>query len=215
MICSTSEVGAETDPNLGPVGQTRIEAREIFAAKMFQRLFSLPLAGIPEELKTMRLNSGSFRVCDLNRDHFMDEAEARSCSDSYFQGIGRDPVPLYFNPQNGKLIGDNDPVDQKLNRREWEKIHHQLSYGIAVSMISLIKGKELPEMEPLDYVIRNDEKIFLEEQLKYYFQFSDNRWSLNVAESKLEDKAEWTVIDVSILLGRLYNDFIRKFGAKQ
>jgi len=30
----------------------------------------------------------------------------------------------------------------------------------------LDKGKELPEMEPLDYVIRNDEKIFLEEQLK-------------------------------------------------
>merc|ERR1712062_660679 len=148
----------------------RIASREIFANKMFQRLFSLPLAEIPEQLKTMRLNSGSFRVCDLNDDHFMDKTEAQSCSESYFKGIDRDPIPLYFDLKTGKLIGDNDPVDGKLNRREWELIHHQLSYGIAVSMISLIKQKELTEMEPTDYVITNDEKLFLEEQLKYYFE---------------------------------------------
>ena len=38
-------------------------------------------------------------------------------------------------------------VDGKLNRREWELIHHQLSYGIAVSMISLIKDMNVDRID--------------------------------------------------------------------
>ena len=53
-------------------------------------------------------------------------------------------------------------------------------------MVSLIKQKELHEMQPTDYAITGDEKVFLEEQLKYYFEFSDNRWNLNVVESQLD-----------------------------
>ena len=30
-------------------------------------------------------------------------------------------------------------MDGKLNRREWEMIHHKLCFGISVAMISLIK----------------------------------------------------------------------------
>ena len=45
-------------------------------------------------------------------------------------------------------------------------------------------------MQPTDYVINGDEKIFLEEQLKYYFEFSDNRWNLNVVESQLDVSIE-------------------------
>ena len=68
---------------------------------------------------------------------------------------------------------------------------HQLgktgkSFAISVAMVSLIKQKELHEMQPTDYAITGDEKVFLEEQLKYYFEFSDNRWNLNVIESQLD-----------------------------
>ena len=64
------------------------------------------------------------------------------------------------------------------------------SFAISVAMVSLIKKKELHEMQPTDYVINGDEKIFLEEQLKYYFEFSDNRWNLNVVESQLDVSIE-------------------------
>ena len=60
------------------------------------------------------------------------------------------------------------------------------SFAISVAMVSLIKKKELHEMQPTDYVINGNEKVFLEEQLKYYFEFSDNRWNLNVLESQLD-----------------------------
>jgi len=89
------------------------------------------------------------------------------------------------------------------------------SFAISVAMVSLIKKKELHEMQPTDYVINGDEKIFLEEQLKYYFEFSDNRWNLNVVESQLDSKDVWTVTDAAILINRLYNDFIRKHAANQ
>ena len=64
------------------------------------------------------------------------------------------------------------------------------SFAISVAMVSLIKKKELHEMQPTDYFINGDEKIFLEEQLKYYFEFSDNRWNLNVVESQLDVSIE-------------------------
>ena len=37
-----------------------------------------------------------------------------------------------------------------------------------------------------DLTLVDKEKVFLEEQLKYYFEFSDNRWDLNVVESELQ-----------------------------
>merc|ERR1711893_247693 len=100
-----------------------------------------------------------------------------------------------------------DPVDGKLNRREWETIHHQLSYAISVSMISLIKNKQIADLKPADLTLIDEEKVFLEEQLKYYFEFSDNRWDLNVVESNLQNKPQWNHIEVAILINRLYNDF--------
>merc|ERR1712242_155788 len=192
----------------------RDPTREHFASQMFSRVFSMPVSAEPEPMKPLRINSGSFRVCDANHDHFMDQSEAQKCSESYFQGIGRPAIPLYFDHQSGKLIGDHDPVDGKLNRREWETIHHQLSYAISVSMISLIKNKEVADLQATDLMLIADEKVFLEEQLKYYFEFSDNRWNLNVLESDLQDKSEWNHIEVAILINRLYNDFIRKHVAK-
>jgi len=81
-------------------------------------------------------------------------------------------------------------------------------------MISLIKKKEVADLQATDLMLIGDEKVFLEEQLKYYFEFSDNRWNLNVLESDLQDKSEWNHIEVAILINRLYNDFIRKHVAK-
>ena len=119
----------------------RNEQREIFAAKMFQRLFSLPEDApwvknvlthssqkehrknnkkqenfifnelifetifkilnlrVPPELASLRLNSGSFRICDLNSDHFVSQTEADRCSSNYFKNINREHIPIYHNRQ--------------------------------------------------------------------------------------------------------------------
>ena len=51
---------------------------------------------------------------------------------------------------------------------------------------SLTKKKEVADLQATDLMLIGDEKVFLEEQLKYYFEFSDNRWNLNVLESDLQ-----------------------------
>ena len=51
---------------------------------------------------------------------------------------------------------------------------------------SLKQKKEVAELQAADLTLIGDEKVFLEEQLKYYFEFSDNRWNLNVLESELQ-----------------------------
>merc|ERR1712130_116194 len=102
----------------------RNEQRETFAAKMFERLFAMESqeSHLPPSLLDLKLHSGSFRQCDSNSDKFISPAEADKCSDNYFNNIGRDPIPIYRDPRTGKITGDIDPVDGKLNRREWELI---------------------------------------------------------------------------------------------
>ena len=54
---------------------------------------------VPPELASLRLNSGSFRICDLNSDHFVSQTEADRCSSNYFKNINREHIPIYHNRQ--------------------------------------------------------------------------------------------------------------------
>ena len=64
------------------------------------------------------------------------------------------------------------------------------------------QNKEVSELRADDLTLIDDEKVFLEEQLKYYFEFSDNRWNLNVLESELQVGYLRNTLGITVQLGQ-------------
>ena len=64
------------------------------------------------------------------------------------------------------------------------------------------QNKEVSELRADDLTLIDDEKVFLEEQLKYYFEFSDNRWNLNVLESELQVVYLRNTLRITVQLGQ-------------
>ena len=64
------------------------------------------------------------------------------------------------------------------------------------------QNKEVSELRADDLTLIDDEKVFLEEQLKYYFEFSDNRWNLNVLESELQVVCLRNTLGITVQLGQ-------------
>lgn len=64
------------------------------------------------------------------------------------------------------------------------------------------QNKEVSELRADDLTLIDDEKVFLEEQLKYYFEFSNNRWNLNVLESELQVVYLRNTLGITVQLGQ-------------